>query len=87
MARDQGRKCGSQRASPEEQKAQLTGGAVGARIARAGAVTLVPVKTKADTDTLVLAGVVATGVHCGRETEIRDHLSGPEVWTQVAALS
>lgn len=56
-----------------EQGAQLTDGAVGARIARAGAVTLVLVKTEADTDTLVLAWVVTTGVHCGREAEIRNH--------------
>lgn len=46
-------------------EAQLTDGAVGARIARPGAVTLVAVKAEADTDALVLAWVVATGVHCG----------------------
>ena len=50
-------------------EAQLTDGAVGARVARAGAVTLVAVKAKADTDTVVLARIVTTGVHCRRETE------------------
>lgn len=46
-------------------RAQLTDGTVGAGIARAGAVTLVAVTAKADTDALVLAWVVTTGVHCG----------------------
>lgn len=48
-------------------EAQLTDGAVGAGIARAGAVTLVAVKAEADTDTLVLAWIVTTGVHCGEK--------------------
>lgn len=59
------------------QEAQLTDGAVGARIARAGTVTLVAVKAEADTDPLVLAWVVTTGVHCRGEAEIRDHLEQP----------
>lgn len=46
-------------------EAQLTDSAVGAGIARAGAVTLVAVKAEADTDALVLARIVTTGVHCG----------------------
>ena len=85
------------------QEAQLTGGAVGARIARAGTVTLVAVKAEADTDPLVLAWVVTTGVHCRGEAEIRDHLEQPPPspmlplmgkrgarlgpWTPVTALS
>lgn len=44
---------------------QLTDGAVGARKARAGAVALVTVLAHAYTDALVLAGVVAAGVHYG----------------------
>lgn len=79
------------------QEAQLTDGAVGARIARAGTVTLVAVKAEADTDPLVLAWVVTTGVHCRGEAEIRDHLEQPpppqphaaadgEAWGQTWAM-
>lgn len=46
-------------------EAQLTDGAVGARIARAGTVTLVTVKGNADADTLVLTWKVTAGIHCG----------------------
>lgn len=76
MARNKGRKWG---VSEEESRgaggapdrrsrgleAQLTDSAVGAGIARAGAVTPVAVKAEADTHSLVLAGIVTTGVHCG----------------------
>lgn len=46
-------------------ESRLTDGAVGAAVARAGAVTLVVLKAKADTDPLVLTRKVATRVHCG----------------------
>ena len=83
------------------QEARLTDGAVGARISRAGAVTLVAVKAEADTDPLVLAWVVTAWIHCRGEAEIRGDsrmtsqpLScprwgsmGPDIWTQVTGLS
>lgn len=46
-------------------EALLTDGTVGARVARASTVTLVVVEAKADTDTLVLAWIVTTGIDCG----------------------
>lgn len=87
VARDKGRKWGT---SPGEKEygleALLTDGAVGARIARAGAVTLVAVKAEANTDTLVLAWIVTAGVHCGGETDQGALSLGPEAWSPVTAL-
>lgn len=82
MARGEGRMSVGLGTSPGEsgepgqewgQESQLTDGAVGARIARAGAVTLVAVKAEADTDPLVLTWVVTTWVHCREEAKITDH--------------
>lgn len=87
VARGKGRKWGT---SPGEKEygleALLTDGAVGARIARAGAVTLVVVKAEANTDPLVLAWIVTAGVHCGGEIDQGALSLGPEAWSPVTAL-
>lgn len=64
MVREEGR-CGGIEIISGSGELGLTGGTVGARVARASTVTLVVVEAKANTDTLVLAGIVTAGIDCG----------------------